>query len=120
MNQALVEAIKAAGGSETALDYTYSATPRVFPWVFSAGGGIEHVLERLIADRPGEINCRCEYGTPLNAACWNGELGAAELIIRAGGDLTALNAAGLTPVEVAQFRGFTELVELLLRHRAGA
>ncbi len=113
MNTELAALIRERGGAEDLVDYEFLANPRPFAWVVAAGWGLESMMEALIKRSPEDVNCRCGYGTPLNAAAWNGHPEITKMLLAAGADRKATNAHGLTALQVAQHRGFQDLAEIL-------
>jgi len=82
----------------------------------AASAGALPPLRRLMAVAGADLHARDAAGaTPLHAACSRGQLGAAELLLRARASGHAPDAHGLTPLLVAAAGGHAACVELLLR-----
>lgn len=112
-NQDLCLALRSAGASDELLDHELLAKPHPFGIIVTAAWGIVPRLRHQLDLYPDDINITGGYGTALNAAAWNGNLEAAKLLLSRGADATLKNAAGATPLDVARFRGFPDLVALL-------
>lgn len=81
-------------------------------------GDNHSVIEQLIAKR--RLNARDVKGdTPLHIAARRGKMQIADLLLRSGADLYAVNLAGRTPAEVAAASGHT-LMSALLSAAAGS
>lgn len=61
---------------------------------------------------------REEYKTPITAACKNGHVGVAELLINAGADVNVKKQNYGTPITLACKEGHSNIVELLLKEDA--
>lgn len=57
--------------------------------------------------------------SPLHIAVRNNDIDIAKIILQNQGDVHAVNAEGLTPLQVATQAGNTEMIALLLQHGAG-
>ena len=111
-NQELCQSLRVAGASDELLDHELLAKPHPFGIIVTAAWGIVPRLRRHLDLYPDDINITGGYGTALNAAAWNGNLEATKLLLSRGADATLKNAAGATPLDVARFRGFPDLVAL--------
>ena len=112
-NPQLCALLRDKGASDELLDFEFKANPRAFGIVVTAAWGLNFRLERLLDRYPDRINIRCEYGTPLNAAVWNGQSHSAQLLLNRGADPKLKNKAVLTALEVAKFKQFPDIVALL-------
>jgi hypothetical protein len=82
----------------------------------AASAGALPPLRRLMAVAGADLHARdAEGATPLHAACSHGQVGAAELLLRARASGHAPDAHGLTPLLAAAAGGHAACVELLLR-----
>ena len=61
---------------------------------------------------------RATFGPPLSYAASSGDLGSADCLLKAGNDADATNPQGVTPLIAAIKKGDSEMVRLLLHHRA--
>jgi ankyrin repeat protein len=105
--------LRERGSSGDLLDYTYRATPRVFPlFVFADWGFPRRLRDRLTAN-PSFVRARAGIGTLLHAAAAGGQTVCAQILIRFGVDRDALDADGRTAADVAAMRGHAELATLL-------
>jgi len=67
----------------------------------------------LLLQQGADVNAINDAGeTPLHKAAYYPEYGAVRELLRHGGDKSIRSAQGLTPVQVAEQRGWTNLVEL--------
>ncbi len=112
-NEELAEYLRAHGASDELLDHTFRSSPRAFSVITPAAYGMPVRLIKALDRFPDRVNARGGWGTPLNAAAWNGQKETAQILVERGADLTARNAAGLTPPEVAESRKFDDLAEWL-------
>ncbi len=108
-NPSICELLRTAGASDELRDYTFLATPREFGLICPAAYGMIGRLKARLDSRPEDIDIMGGWGTALNAAVWNNQRDAAMLLLSRGANPSLTNAAGLTPLELAQSRGFVEL-----------
>lgn len=66
----------------------------------------------------GAFVCIQEQETPLHCAAWHGYSAVARALCQAGCHVDAKNREGETPLLTASARGFTDIVECLVEHRA--
>jgi ankyrin repeat protein len=112
-NDDLCEMLRQAGASDELEDSSYHASPKAFGVIVPANWGLVPRLERKLDTHPDRINLRGGFGTPLNAAVYNGQLGTTQLLLSRGADQAVKNAAGLTPLELARHLGFHDIAALL-------
>ncbi len=76
---------------------------------------------RLLLDRDAEIDARSNksQSTALMFAAVQNKLTAVELLLEEGAEVSVRNYQGLTAVDMASKRGYTEVVKALLNHSAG-
>jgi ankyrin repeat protein len=103
------------GGDGTILDQEFFATPAAFAIIVPAAWGIEWLLQQNLTNHPERVELRGGYGTALNAAAFNGQGGAAEILLSFGADPKTLNRMGYTPAQVARFQGHEDLAQMLDR-----
>jgi ankyrin repeat protein len=86
------------------------------PLQLAAGNGRKEVVELLIA-RGADINARdAFYGkTPLHEAAGGGHKDVVELLIARGADISVNDKNGMTPLQVAEKNGKTDIADLLRR-----
>jgi len=76
---------------------------------------VDHLLEMGLVD----VNFANQHGdTPLILACWYGHKYIAARLLDSGALLDVANCDGNCALNVAAYRGNSEVVEMLLRHRA--
>ena len=76
---------------------------------------VDHLLELGLVD----VNFANQHGdTPLILACWYGHKYIAARLLDSGAHLDLTNCDGNCALNVAAYRGNSEAVEMLLRHRA--
>lgn len=74
----------------------------------------ETEIVKLLLRQGADVNAVNAAGeTPLHKAVWYPEYKVVRELLRYGGDKSIRNAQGLTPAQVAEKRGWTNLVELL-------
>jgi ankyrin repeat protein len=112
-NSDLCDLLIAKGASETMVDQSFKAPPKVFGLMVLAGWGFPGLLRERLTQQPDMVNAQGGYGTLLNAAVWNCNPEVVKILLEFGADKTLKNAAGLTPLELAKEKGFKELEELL-------
>jgi ankyrin repeat protein len=71
------------------------------------------MVEKLILAEANVTARTNGRSTPLHLAAQSNALGAAGVLLRAGASTTARNGANQTPADVAQRKGYNEMVELL-------
>lgn len=87
----------------------------------AAGAGDVDKVKALLAANPSCVSEREANGdTALHVAAGLGMKRAAEALIDGKADLNATNSLGLTPIEVAQIRGETAMVDFLLTKNISA
>jgi ankyrin repeat protein len=112
-NAALCALLRERGGRDDLRDAQFDAVPRVFPLMVFAGWGFARKLaERLMADR-SLVSVRGGKGTLLHAAAGSGQVDATRVLLALGGDRTALDPAGHTPLELAEAGGHRAVCDLL-------
>ena len=79
----------------------------------------------LIGDGADEIctlaELRQQQAPPtLHDIAWDGQAGLAKVLIDAGADVNAKDSDGDTPLQLAAFRGRTDIVKLLIAAGADA
>ncbi len=111
-NAELCQSLRDAGASDELEDAEFLAVPFAFGLLVPSAWGLLPRVTRWLDAHPADVNIRGGYGTALNAAAWNGQLGVAMLLLERGADANATNAAGLTPLQVAYHREFPELAKL--------
>jgi ankyrin repeat protein len=113
-NRELCNLLLAQGADPHMRDYSFKAEPKEFALMILASWGFPgHLLRERLEREPAMVNARGDFGTLLNAAVWNGQLETSKILLEMGADRESRNASGLTPLEVAKERGFTEVEELL-------
>lgn len=65
-----------------------------------------------------EPSCLQEQEIPLHCAAWHGYSAVARALCQAGCDVNATNREGESPLLTASARGFVDIVECLVEHRA--
>jgi len=111
-NQELCEVLRSNGASDESEDDSFRARPRAFGMIVPAAWGLVPRLIRRLDAYPEDVDIRGGYGTPLNAAAWNGQIEGVRVLLSRGADPMATNAAGATPLDVARHREFPGLVAL--------
>ena len=95
-------------------DYNYLAEPKLFAlMVFASWGFPSDQLRERLSLSPWLINATGGFGTLLNAAVWNDQVEAVQVLLGFGADKNIRNSAGLTALELAKERGNPVLVKLL-------
>jgi len=111
---ALCALLRERGGSDDLVDQQFLAPPRLFGlMILTAWGFPPYRLRARLEAAPELLNAQGGYGTLLNAAAYNGQTGAAKVLIELGADRSIRNARGLTPAELAESRGHKDLAALL-------
>ncbi len=106
--------VRERGGSDDLVDQQFLAPPRLFALMILAAWGFPPFrLKARLALAPELLNATGGYGTLLNAAAYNGQTGAAQVLLELGADRTIRNKNGLTPAEMAEAQGHKELAALL-------
>jgi ankyrin repeat protein len=85
----------------------------------AAGAGYDKIL-KLLLDKgaPAAGTSPTPERTALHLAALYNRTNAAELLIRRGAKVAALDGSGLAPLHLAAMHGSTEVAALLLRHKA--
>jgi ankyrin repeat protein len=105
--------LRERGASDDTIDFSYGATPRVFPvMVFADWGFGRRLYPRLAADL-SLVNARARVGTALHVAASSGQMACVRLLLVLGADRAALDSNGLTAKEIATKNGHEEIASLL-------
>jgi ankyrin repeat protein len=111
----LAAALRSFGGEDTLTDREFYATPAAFSIIVPAAWGIEWLLQQNLTNHPERIDLCGGFGTALNAAAFNGQAGAAGILLSFGADLKILNRMGHSPAQVARLQGYEDLAAMLDR-----
>lgn len=102
------------GADQGMRDYAFRSEPKLFPFmVLAAWGFPAEQLKSKLLGAPEMLNAEGGFGTLLNAAIWNDQIGAIQVLLELGADRERRNAAGLTALELAESRGNQAIIELL-------
>ena len=111
----LATTIRQFGGDDTFTDQEFFAVPAAFAIIVPAAWGIEWLLSQNLTNHPERVDLRGGYGTALNAAAFNGQGGAVEILLSFGADPKTRNRMGYTPAQVARHQGHEDLAQMLDR-----
>ncbi|MGG6266749.1 ankyrin repeat domain-containing protein [Leptolyngbya sp. AN03gr2] len=83
----------------------------------------DQVLEliQLLIDHGADINWNCGLGnvdTPLHRAVWQRQPRIVELLIQAGAEINANSRSHRTPIDIAAYMGYRDMIDLLLGYGA--
>lgn len=88
------------------------------PIYYASQSGLEHLVDQLLKKGSKPDEGKGMFGTPLQAAAYNGHLGVAQLLLSAGADANQKCGIFYTPLKAAAAAGHTDLVRLLIQHDA--
>ena len=86
--------------------------------VLFATGGLEAQEFQIVVNAGAEVNARnAEGSTALMGAALQGHIAVVQVLLDGGADKAIVDGQTATALVIARSRGFTEIVELLERHR---
>jgi ankyrin repeat protein len=112
-NAELTALLRERGGSDELRDTEFRATPKVFGLMVLTAWGFPRLLRARLTADPSLVDAHGGWGTLLNVAAFNGQMDTAKVLLEFGAHRNKLNAAGLTPTQMAASRGHKELAILL-------
>ena len=112
---AVIQMLLAAGADAASRDDVMRATPRAFGICVPASWGHITWLKRAIARDKSLVNIFDARGTPLHEAARSGAVGAIRTLLKAGADISARDADGKSPQDLARENNRADAVALLER-----
>ena len=93
--------------------------PEAVPLYYATLCGFRGIVKHLLATHPEEVNAEGGYHTtPLHAAIAKGNFEIAELLIKYGADVDALDREGWSALHTVSRSGRLDNLRFLLEHRA--